>query len=136
MFYAPWYGTSCLNSHSLTMAVLKYCITVTLSATPISPDSANPAVPDPRQTKVNLPNKKAVKWSTGMAPGEYGGPPTSTKLRKYGGGEGEDPITSDEFIWNKDFMSRMNKLFDDSASPPQQPPVKIYLRSPMINLRS
>ncbi|KAF4352624.1 hypothetical protein G4B88_008793 [Cannabis sativa] len=108
------------------MAVLKYyCITVTSSATPISSDSANPVVPDPRQTKVILPNKKAVKWSTGMAPGEYGGPPTTTKLCKYGGGEGEDPITSDEFIWNKDFTSHMNKLFDDSASPTQQPPVNV-----------
>ncbi|GMN35956.1 hypothetical protein TIFTF001_042326 [Ficus carica] len=98
------------------MAVLNYCITVTSSATPISPDSVPPSVPDPRQTKVILPKKKPLKWSTGVAPGDYGGPPTTSKLRKYWGGEEEDPLTSDEFIWNKDFMGRMKRLIQDSDS--------------------
>lgn len=57
-----------------------------------------------------------MKWSTGVAPGDYGGPPTTTKLRKYWGGEEEDPLTSDEFIWNKDFMGRMKRLIQDSDS--------------------
>ncbi|KAL5573705.1 hypothetical protein UlMin_023302 [Ulmus minor] len=107
------------------MSVLNYCITITSSATPISPDSANPPVPDPRQTKVILPKKKPLKWSTGVAPGDYGGPPTTTKLRKYWGGEEEDPLTSDEFIWNKDFMGRMQKLIQDNGeSSAQAAPVK------------
>ncbi|PON43126.1 ATP synthase protein I-like protein [Parasponia andersonii] len=106
------------------MAVLRYCITVTSSATPISPDSVSPPVPDPRQTKVILPKKKPMKWSTGVAPGDYGGPPTTTKLRKYWGGEEEDPLTSDEFIWNKDFMGRMKRLIQDPDSFVQAAPVQ------------
>lgn len=106
------------------MVVLNY-ISVTSTATPISQDTTKPPPPDPRLTKVILPKKKAVKWSTGMAPGEYGGPPTTTKLRKYWGGEGEDPLTSDEYIWNKDFMSRMKKLIQDpDSSSSESPPVK------------
>lgn len=62
-----------------------------------------------------LPKKKPEKWSTGMAPGEYGGPPLTTKLRKSWGGPGEDPITSDDYIWNKDFMPRMKSLFKDPS---------------------
>ncbi|KAJ4729664.1 ATP synthase protein I -related [Melia azedarach] len=95
------------------MAVLNY-ISVTSTTAPISPDSSTPSVPNPRQTKVLLPKKKPMKWSTGVAPGEYGGPPTTTKLRKFWGGEKEDPLTSDEFIWNNDFMGRMKKLIEDT----------------------
>ncbi|KDP36291.1 hypothetical protein JCGZ_09798 [Jatropha curcas] len=106
------------------MAVLNY-ISVTSTAAPISPDSSTPPIPNPRQTKVILPKKKPLKWSTGVAPGEYGGPPTTTKLRKYWGGEDEDPLTSDEFIWNKDFMSRMAKLIQDPDESSHEPtPVK------------
>ncbi|KAI4333851.1 hypothetical protein L6164_018609 [Bauhinia variegata] len=93
------------------MAVLTY-ISVTSAATPISPDSPTPPVPDPRQTKVILPNKKSMKWSTGVAPGDYGGPPTTSKLRKYWGGE-EDPLASDGFMWNKDFMGRFQKMIQE-----------------------
>ncbi|CAI0555146.1 unnamed protein product [Linum tenue] len=113
------------------MAVLN-CISVTASATPVPQDSTNPAQPAiPSQrlpTKVILPKKKPEKWSTGVAPGDYGGPPTTTKLRKYWGGEGEDPLTSDEFIWNKDFMGRMKRLIqdtgDDDASLRSKAPVE------------
>ena len=73
------------------MVVLNY-ISVTSTATPISQDSPTPSVPDPRQTKVILPKKKPLKWSTGVAPGDYAGPPITTKLRKYWGGEEEDQI--------------------------------------------
>ncbi|KAK9285505.1 hypothetical protein L1049_024699 [Liquidambar formosana] len=107
------------------MVVLSY-VSVTSISIPISPDSATPPPPDPRQTKIVLPKKKPLKWSTGVAPGEYGGPPTTTKLRKYWGGEEEDPLTSDDYIWNKDFMGRMKRLIQDpdSSSSPQFPPVK------------
>ncbi|KAL5989650.1 hypothetical protein ACLOJK_010543 [Asimina triloba] len=95
------------------------------AATPISqdsPSSAAPSPPDPRQTRVILPKKKPLKWSTGVAPGEYGGPPTTTKLRKYWGGE-KDPLESDDYMWNKEFMGRMKRLIEppdsslDSAPP-------------------
>lgn len=90
------------------MAVLNY---ISATSTPISQDSSiTPPLPDPRQTKVILPKKKPEKWSTGVSPGEYGGPPTVTKLRKYWGGEKDDPLTSDDYIWNREFMGRMKKL--------------------------
>ncbi|XP_021842549.1 protein CONSERVED ONLY IN THE GREEN LINEAGE 160, chloroplastic [Spinacia oleracea] len=110
------------------MAILNY-MTVNSSATPMSQDppiSSSPAAPPRLPTKILLPNKKPEKWSTGVAPGEYGGPPTTTKLRKYWGGEKEDPITSSDLIWNRDFMPRMEKLLQDqsqidaSTLPPSQ----------------
>ncbi|XP_024185424.1 protein CONSERVED ONLY IN THE GREEN LINEAGE 160, chloroplastic isoform X2 [Rosa chinensis] len=102
------------------MAILNYYLSVTSTATPISPDSssASQPVPDPRQSKILLPKKKPQKWSTGMAPGEYGGPPTTTKLRKYWGGD-VDPLESDDFMWNKEFVDRMKKLIqgpDDTST--------------------
>ncbi|KAH9742855.1 protein CONSERVED ONLY IN THE GREEN LINEAGE 160 [Citrus sinensis] len=97
------------------MAVLNY-IPVTATSAPISQDSSSTSssVPNTRPTKILLPKKKPMKWSTGVAPGEYGGPPTTTKLRKFWGGEKEDPLTSDEFIWNNDFMPRMKRLIEDT----------------------
>ncbi|XP_060209496.1 protein CONSERVED ONLY IN THE GREEN LINEAGE 160, chloroplastic-like isoform X2 [Lycium barbarum] len=66
-----------------------------------------------------------MKWSTGDAPGEYGGPPTTTKLRKYWGKD-EDPLTSDDFIWNKEFMGRMKKFVqnpqEDHSAPVKEEP--------------
>lgn len=109
------------------MAVLNY-ISVRVTSTTAAIAQEQPTPPDPRRTKVILPKKKPLKWSTGMAPGDYGGPPTTTKLRKYWGGEEEDPITSDEFIWNKDFVGRMKKLIQDpaaDASSLQSSPVKV-----------
>ncbi|XP_010522104.1 PREDICTED: uncharacterized protein LOC104800846 [Tarenaya hassleriana] len=110
------------------MAVLSY-ISATSTTPPISqdpsPTPSNPSLQNPRPTKIVLPNKKPMKWSTGVAPGEYGGPPTTTKLRKYWGGEGEDPITSKDFIWNKDFMDRMKRLIEDPDDSSLDPyPVK------------
>ncbi|KAL3502678.1 hypothetical protein ACH5RR_037127 [Cinchona calisaya] len=96
------------------MAVVNCHISLTLSQdSSTNPSSA--ASPTPRQTKILLPKKKPQKWSTGMAPGEWGGPPTTTKLRKYWGGQVEDPLTCDDFIWNKDFMDRMKKLIEYPA---------------------
>ncbi|KAK4374042.1 hypothetical protein RND71_004719 [Anisodus tanguticus] len=97
------------------MAVLNcYYLSVTSSATPKTQESSinssqtQPTLP----TKIILPKKKPMKWSIGDAPGEYGGPPTTTKLRKYWGKD-EDPLTSDDFIWNKEFMGRMKKYVQD-----------------------
>jgi ATP synthase protein I len=106
------------------MVVLNY-ISVTSTATPIPQDPSTPQVPDPRQTKVILPKKKPQKWSTGVAPGDYAGPPTTTKLRKYWGGEKPDPLNSDEFLWNTDFMPRYQRLIQDSQSSIQAPPTKV-----------
>ncbi|WCJ24824.1 Protein CONSERVED ONLY IN THE GREEN LINEAGE 160 chloroplastic [Euphorbia peplus] len=102
------------------MVILNYYISIRSTATPIPNDSSDGRLP----TKVILPKKKASKWSTGMAPGDYGGPPTTTKLRKYWGGEKEDPLTSYGFIWNKDFMPRFQKLVRESSAPTLPPPPK------------
>ncbi|XP_027909321.1 protein CONSERVED ONLY IN THE GREEN LINEAGE 160, chloroplastic [Vigna unguiculata] len=104
------------------MALVNH-LCVRCAATPTSPESPSSApLTDPKQTKVILPKKKAVKWSTGMAPGEYGGPPTTTKLRKYWGGDDEDPLASDDYMWNKEFVGRFKKLIQDPQAPP--PPAK------------
>ncbi|XP_008793016.1 protein CONSERVED ONLY IN THE GREEN LINEAGE 160, chloroplastic [Phoenix dactylifera] len=110
----------------VTAAAAAYRTSILSAAVPASED-LSPSVPSPRQTKVVLPKKKPLKWSTGVAPGEYGGPPTTTKLRKYWGGRGdEDPVTAtDDFIWNKDFLGRMQRLLrEDKATPNLPPPVK------------
>ncbi|XP_074276064.1 protein CONSERVED ONLY IN THE GREEN LINEAGE 160, chloroplastic [Silene latifolia] len=86
---------------------------VTATMKQIKMNSQDPSRQPMMPTKIILPDKKPMKWSTGVAPGEYGGPPTSTKLRKYWGGEKEDPVTSSELIWNNDFMPRLQKLVQD-----------------------
>ncbi|KAG5569337.1 hypothetical protein H5410_059103 [Solanum commersonii] len=102
------------------MAVLNcYYLSVTSTATPKSQESASTSPTQNLPTKVILPKKKPMKWSTGDAPGEYGGPPTTTKLRKYWG-QDKDPLTSDDFIWNKEFMGRMKKYVQD---PQEKDPV-------------
>lgn len=104
---------------AMAMTIVSY-VSANSTTTPLSQDSSSSSssTPSPRQTKVILPKKKPLKWSTGIAPGEYGGPPTTTKLRKYWGGEGEDPLTSDDFIWNKDFMPRMKRLLHNDPVDP------------------
>ncbi|KAL5055080.1 hypothetical protein RYX36_035762 [Vicia faba] len=103
------------------MVIMNYYNCVTCAATPMSQDSP---LPDPRQTKVILPNKKPMKWSTGMAPGDYGGPPPTTKLRKYWGGEDPDPLASDDFMWNKDFVPRFKRMIQQPKTPIQPSPSK------------
>lgn len=107
------------------MAILNY-ISVTSASTPASPDSPAPPAAQ-RPTKILLPKKKPQKWSTGVAPGDYGGPPTTSKLRKYWGGEEADPLSSDDFIWNKDFVGRFQRMIEDPAGSPLEPssPVKV-----------
>ncbi|KAG0487350.1 hypothetical protein HPP92_009445 [Vanilla planifolia] len=105
------------------MAILTVvgCHAIRASATPDAGGGADapfiPASPSPRLTRVILPKKKPLKWSTGTASEEYVGPPTSTKLRKYWGGGEEDPIAStDDYIWNKEFMGHMKRLIGDEQS--------------------
>ncbi|XP_075521814.1 protein CONSERVED ONLY IN THE GREEN LINEAGE 160, chloroplastic [Primulina tabacum] len=103
------------------MAAVHCCLSIISSATPtppVSQDSSSTSPPEPSfatrpPTKVLLPNGKPLKWSTGVAPGDYGGPPTTSNLRKYWGGD-EDPLASDDYLWNKEFMGRMKKLIQDS----------------------
>lgn len=88
-------------------------------------------------SRIVLPKKKPLKWSTGVAPGEYGGPPTTTKLRKYWGGGDEDPVTAtDDFIWNKEFLGRMQQLLHgDQSNPNSVPSLVISTFLPRIYLR-
>ncbi|KAH6785485.1 hypothetical protein C2S51_037940 [Perilla frutescens var. frutescens] len=114
------------------MAAIRCCLSVTSAAVPSTQDSQNSSSPASQPpsisrppTKIILPDKKPLKWSTGVAPGDYGGPPTTTKLRKYWGGD-EDPLASDDYLWNKDFMDRMKKFIQDpddapSASAKEEP---------------
>ncbi|XP_060188561.1 protein CONSERVED ONLY IN THE GREEN LINEAGE 160, chloroplastic-like [Lycium barbarum] len=98
------------------MAVLNYCyLSVTSTATPINQDSANNTTPlsIPTQNKVVKP----VKLSSGDPP------TTTTKLRKYWG-EDVDPLTSDDYIWNKEFMGRMKKYIQDPQENAPSTPVK------------
>nr|CAB3477902.1 unnamed protein product [Digitaria exilis] len=71
-----------------------------------------------RPVKVILPKKKPQKWSTGMAPGEYGGGPATIKPRKYWWGkEDRDPVgNTDDFIWNKDFLPYMERVIANGAA--------------------
>ncbi|KAK6134316.1 hypothetical protein DH2020_031939 [Rehmannia glutinosa] len=118
------------------MAAVNCCLSVTSTAVPASQDSSNPSS-SPSQpaisrppTKIILPDKKPLKWSTGVAPGDYGGPPTTSKLRKYWGGD-DDPLASDDYLWNKDFMGRMKKFIqdpdDDISSDPRFASAKVHL---------
>ncbi|OWM78709.1 hypothetical protein CDL15_Pgr002880 [Punica granatum] len=55
------------------------------------------------------------------------GPLETSELRKYWGGEEEDPLSSDEFIWNKDFVDRFKRMIRDpdaTSDSPQEPTVK------------
>ncbi|KAJ4846103.1 hypothetical protein Tsubulata_015353 [Turnera subulata] len=62
--------------------------------------------------KFIFPNRNPLKWPSGVAarPGEYS---CKTWLPKN-----TDPLTSDEYIWNKDFMPRFKKLVQDEPSSP------------------
>ncbi|CAL4962125.1 unnamed protein product [Urochloa decumbens] len=77
-----------------------------------APASAAAETAGRRPVKVILPKKKPQKWSTGMAPGEYGGGPSTIKPRKYWWGkEDRDPVgNTDDFIWNKDFLPYMERV--------------------------
>ncbi|KAL0906838.1 hypothetical protein M5K25_025364 [Dendrobium thyrsiflorum] len=99
-------------------------------------DSSLTQLPSPRLTRVILPKKKPLKWSTGTAPGEYGGPPTTTKLRKYWGGGDGDPLTStDDFIWNKDFVGHMKRFLRDEPNASSTFPSRVEQSSGFLSLK-
>ncbi|PKA66560.1 hypothetical protein AXF42_Ash003214 [Apostasia shenzhenica] len=110
------------------------------AASPAAGGEADPSLasspsPSPRLTRVILPKKKPLKWSTGTAPGEYGGPPTTTKLRKYWGGGDEDPVTAtDDFIWNKEFVGHMKRLMCDDQDAPSRLPIPMKQSSGFLSL--
>ncbi|KAI3465827.1 hypothetical protein Pfo_022490 [Paulownia fortunei] len=100
------------------MAVVSCFLSVTSTPTPTSQDSPNtssppspPSITRP-PTKITLPDNKQLKWPTRVAPGDNGGPPTTSKLSRYRGGD-EDPLASDDYLWNKDFTGRMKRLIQD-----------------------
>ncbi|XP_073153305.1 protein CONSERVED ONLY IN THE GREEN LINEAGE 160, chloroplastic [Henckelia pumila] len=118
-------GSDLPHALNTLMAAVGCCLSITQ---PTSQDSSNTWPPEQSfasrpPTKVLLPNGKPLKWSTGVAPGEYGGPPTSSKLRKYWGGD-EDPLASDDYLWNKEFMGRMKKFVQDSDDDDSDPPLQ------------
>ncbi|KAG8055893.1 hypothetical protein GUJ93_ZPchr0001g30072 [Zizania palustris] len=98
-------------------------------ASAASGEAAPSAAPDQpagrRPVKVILPKKKPQKWSTGMAPGEYGGGPATPKPRKYWmGKEDRDPVgNKDDFIWNKNFVPHMQRVIANGGTdtPPTIP---------------
>ncbi|KAK4487057.1 hypothetical protein RD792_006372 [Penstemon davidsonii] len=120
------------------MAVVNcYCLSITSTATSQdSPNTSSSSSQPPNNrlpTKIILPNKKPLKWSTGVAPGDYAGPPTTTKLRKYWGGD-VDPLESDDYLWNKDFMGRMKKFIKDSDADNDVSPVPKEVPSGFLSL--
>ncbi|GAB2285457.1 hypothetical protein Dimus_019906 [Dionaea muscipula] len=113
------------------MAILNYYFSVNSSVKPISQDPnplpssssprPQPSSPNRLPTKIILPKKKPMKWSTGTMPAEYGGP-----LRTKWGPRPDDPITSPDFIWNKEFMGQFEKLVQQQPDPSsiQSPPAE------------
>ncbi|KAF7850321.1 hypothetical protein BT93_L5618 [Corymbia citriodora subsp. variegata] len=81
------------------MSIVNY-FTVTSTATPIPSEHS-------------LPPKKDPLKSVGSV--SYGGASTGvgSGLRRYWGDEEEDPLTSDGFIWNKDFVGRFKRMIQD-----------------------
>nr|CAB3473855.1 unnamed protein product [Digitaria exilis] len=86
-----------------------------------APSAAAAETAERRPVKVILPKKKPQKWSTGMAPGEYGGGPATIKPRKYWWGkEDRDPVgNTDDFIWNKDFLPYMERVIANGGAGPE-----------------
>ncbi|PSS16339.1 ATP synthase protein like [Actinidia chinensis var. chinensis] len=106
----------------------------------ISASYRDPSTASRPPTKIILPKKKPQKWSTGAGPGEYGGsvgPPP--KPRKFFLSGEEDPLTSDDYIWNLEFMGRMKRLFQDpgdesdpqSSAPVEEEPGFLSLKRAM-----
>jgi len=46
------------------------------------------------------------------------------------GGVDEDPLASDDFMWNKDFVGRFKKLIQDPQAP--SPPAKVWILSHFV----
>ncbi|XP_039160192.1 protein CONSERVED ONLY IN THE GREEN LINEAGE 160, chloroplastic-like isoform X4 [Eucalyptus grandis] len=81
------------------MSIVNY-FSVTCTAAPIPGDHPAPPKKDPLKSVGSI---------------SYGGASTGagSGLRRYWGGEEEDPLTSDGFIWNKDFVGRFKRMILD-----------------------
>ncbi|VFQ59124.1 unnamed protein product [Cuscuta campestris] len=96
------------------MAGLNCYLSVTATATPISQrSSSSDQPPEQKQLKLKLPKNKPAKLSAVVAPAEYGGAPPTTNPRNYSGVD-DDPLTSDDYIWNRNFVGRMKMLIHRS----------------------
>jgi ATP synthase protein I len=107
-------------SSTRAAAVRPLCASTASSgeAVPAPAPAATTEAAGRRPVKVILPKKKPQKWSTGMAPGEYGGGPATIKPRKYWWGkEDRDPVgNTDDFIWNKDFLPHMERVIANGGA--------------------
>ncbi|KAL2620287.1 hypothetical protein R1flu_000492 [Riccia fluitans] len=66
-----------------------------------------------------LKEKRSSQWSTGTSPGEYGGPPLQTGLRKMWGGDEADPLTeTGEYIWKKNWQPYVETPPSEMVPPP------------------
>lgn len=123
------------------MSTVNCYISVTTFATapfPITPDSTK--LLPPSNPNLSLLEKKPLKWTCAAAPLHHGGPLETSDLRKYwgGGGEEEDPLSSDEFIWNKDFVERFKRMIrepDPSSDSPEPSHVKVQSLQPRDKIR-
>eukprot|EP00271_Cylindrocystis_brebissonii_P007041 TRINITY_DN20154_c0_g1_i1.p1 TRINITY_DN20154_c0_g1~~TRINITY_DN20154_c0_g1_i1.p1 ORF type:complete len:359 (-),score=66.54 TRINITY_DN20154_c0_g1_i1:453-1529(-) len=73
--------------------------------------NASPSVHFSRQNPESVRSLRceATRMSRGDGPGEYGGPPLDSSLRKWWGGSNADPVTStDNYIWNADWQKQMD----------------------------
>ncbi|KAL3679476.1 hypothetical protein R1sor_022432 [Riccia sorocarpa] len=66
-----------------------------------------------------LREQRSSQWSTGTSPGEYGGPPLQTGLRKMWGGGEADPLTeTGEYIWQKNWQPYVEVPPSEIVPPP------------------
>eukprot|EP00249_Psilotum_nudum_P000774 c12888_g1_i1 orf=115-1182(+) len=84
------------------------------------PEQGLNADPVLKPRPLKLPDR--WQWSKGTDPGEYGGPPLHSRVRRmWGGDERTDPLTStDDYIWNKNWQSYLDSV--PSSNPPQKEP--------------
>lgn len=80
----------------------------------------------PSRTPPGVLKKEPPKWR----PSEEA-VKESSALRKYWGGEEEDPLATDGFMWNKNFMGKMKKLVAGSTPvpssiPPESAPAQVF----------
>ncbi|RAL45024.1 hypothetical protein DM860_003783 [Cuscuta australis] len=97
------------------MAGLNCYLSVTATATPISHrSSSSDQPPEKKPPKLKLPKNNTEKLCAGVSPAEYGGAPSTTNPRNYWLVD-DDPLTSDDYIWNRNFVGRMKMLIQDPA---------------------
>ncbi|KAK4789627.1 hypothetical protein SAY86_016931 [Trapa natans] len=98
------------------------CISVATSATAPFPTSAKLSPPNNQYLNPSqLEKKKPLRWIAAAASLDSSSPVETSRLRKYWGGEEEDPLSSDDFIWNKDFFDRFKRMIRESDPSPDSP---------------